>query len=452
MEDRSLQNVIKTIIALPGVHVNTVKTYHLTYSAVRELAATFPRCRVEAELTMLRLLDVMRTENLEVLIVSEEEMKDIARNISVCISRVEFGTVSNPGIMEWILGSIGGNTGPTASGVLENDILGNIGEFMGSEADRVKNLSANDFLARSGNFNEFQKKINKTGEGISEETLKAAIASQNIKAYRSVKEILSRRGIRGISIPMNIVDVLELNVDELEYAVWIAAFYGAEDIVKEEIQEFINSNKRNWERAIPFWLLGANVTAQAKIIRYLLDIAPPVIMNDLTRGNILNHLTSKRIPVDLRTLFPVRSGEISEAIEAWYEKVDNNPNGYNTSRFVEIPIYFAPKFKTKLNGRRLARFIRQIGADADVSKIIYNSLLEPSEVYPLLPIQIYPLNEIRPITDLFPREANVEFDIAVDFSPEGLTGQQIINRVFKYPDGYYEYLTADRGFDVQFFQ
>jgi hypothetical protein len=443
MEDRSLHNVIKYISKLPGV--NTIINYELSRSAVREIASAFPNCKVEAEFTVVQLLDIMNTENVDRLTVSQEEMEDIARNIAECVSREEFGTYTNPGIMDWVFGSIKGDS-LHGSYAIEPDILKNIGQFMGTEADRAKNLSPNQFLARSGDFNEFVKKVNKNGLAIDEDSLKAAMASQNLEAYRSVKEILMRRGIRGISIPPTIA---EDRGDDSEYALFFAAFYGAEDIMREEIQEFINSNKPNWEASIPLWLMGATYGSHANIIRYLLDIAPPVVMNELIQGDIFRQLWELRLPLS-RNTFPVRGGNIAEAIEAWFQKVDNDPRGYNNPHFVNSLFYFAPEFKTKLNGRRLANFIRQIGVDTDVSRRIYDSLLEESVLSGKIPIQLYPLNETRLIMDLFPPEPGNNFDIFIDHDITGMTDEEKINITFKYPEGYYEYLTANRGFNLSF--
>jgi hypothetical protein len=134
--DRSFEKVEEILLQIPGI--SSQRVYSLSKSAVRQIATAFPRCRVEADLTMLNLLEHMRQNEVDSLVLSREEFEQVVSNISYCISVQE--RTGPSAAIPMILDAIGKEGEPTT------DIGGIIGEFMGSDTNRLKNQNAADSI------------------------------------------------------------------------------------------------------------------------------------------------------------------------------------------------------------------------------------------------------------------------------------------------------------------
>ena len=446
--DRSLQKVKKIITALPGVE--TIKTYRLSESAIREIGVTFPKCQVESDLTMLRLLDIMRQNGNEYLMVDEEQMGEIVQTISRCLTQKEIrGTGEQPALMQWVLGSIAGEGASVQAGSQHSRIIRNIGEYMGTDADRAKNLSPNEFLARSGNVKEFQKKLSKQGGLIDQQTLLAAIASQNNKAYRWVKENLVNRGI-----PSIMSSRIPHRYDDLGFSLVVSAFYGSEAAVADTLSAVLERGQTDVEYAenmVGCALTAASTTCQSKIIEQILRAIPEEIkqpvLDEVAEQENYEACIADDFFTNSANRFPVKAGELTEMLTTWYRYVPND------SQLYEAPVYiFAALqdgmrlYNVKLNAKNMVKFIRKHGGPNDEpGSMIINFLRD--EILDIAnnwgpPITKHPLSYFKPILELFPDGGNwtIRFPVARPAMEE--TREEAINRGFRFPDGYDEFLQS----------
>lgn len=442
MAVRSFQKVKKIITELPGVE--TVKSYRLSQSAVREISTAFPRCKVEAELTMNRLLDIMRQDSVDHLIVSEEEMGDIVRNISECIEREEFGTDYSRGLIGWIKDSIGVGNPDSPAGSSASDPAQLIGQFMGTEADRAKNLSAVDFLARSGKLSQFKKKLESTGETLGYPAMQAALASQNYEAYQYVNEIIGENDMTGVELPVGITGPLT-GLNNYDYSLVVAAYYGAVDAVQEILLDLLRANEDDLPRIIYCALGAATRTGQAEVVRRILGLIPAEYLDNLLQNSeAVDSCADDQAFLQQMARFPVRRGEITDTLKAWYELTGNDPRAYNEPQFI-YTAFNGVREGTKLDGKKMKNFVGKVmGIDTPIGIDILNEISGlGGGGNPI--IMNLPLKDLKPVLELLPAGNGTEIIFEIPTGPAGETVEAAVNRGFKHPKGYLKFF-EDKGY------
>lgn len=438
MSDRSFQKVKQIITALPGVE----RSYKFSIEAIREIATAFPRCHFEAGATMNRIIDVMRSEGVDYLEISEEELVEIVNNISQCISREEIGTTSRPGVLQWVLGSIGGANAPAGASAEQTAINRRIGEFMGTEADRARNLSPNQFLARSGDFKEFFKKLTNSGGVIDEETVQAAFASKSDKVYHALMKRLEERGrLIGITPPREFE-----NINPLDYNAVVAAYYGSKAAVKEILVSLFENEEPSAESVAILALSAATQSGQAEIVKEILRMIPDDLMTIIKEDEIvaveIRDSTNSPLFRAQMSKFPVKGREYVKTFEAYYDAVDNDPDGYSYPEFLFVPFDLSPDIAKRLNIKKLAEFLRKLGPDSLPGRVILGRITGLDDTAEVLPLIAHmPLEALRPVLDLLPEGEVHEEEIDPNSRQQT---EEFIERNFKYPDGYVQYF-IDRG-------
>jgi len=449
--DRSFEKVKEIITSLSGVEL--LQTYKISRKGIYQISKAFPKCIVYAELTSMRLLDIMKNENVEYLVIDEEELDEIVRNISTCIQEQEVGGVANPGAIPIILGAIGGETAVDQNLQQDFPFLRNIGEFMGTESDRRKKLTPLQLLARSGRVDFLEEQYNKGElEGVAVYDVKqAALASQNYDAYLWVVVNL-RTENREEYYPPGLYSSYFRQFDILpgEYDFIVASYYGSTEVVERLFQIIFIDDPDTYSvdsraNTLRHALAAATAGGRPDIIRFILQNMPDDMIDVFNWNYAGFGMEAHFFNSDLFKKYRAKGASDSavDMIEAFYSAEDLIPQSVANPKFINAIL--SRRGTLTLDTERLYDLMIQKGVNSVFSQYILNVFFGTDGMSPRPYLMDYRLDDIRQILDLAHNVAGQEFVFDVereDFDTIGDSDERSINREFDYPDGYFEYLTG----------